>query len=467
VTQENTLLQTVLPEVDLPAEPPKRFTPTTMSVCEHCGDERLHSEGLWLVYSSYGNPAKEGFYCDSECAEEDGWITCESCEDWLPDSESQEFGYYHYCSDCWNENFFTCERCGCDEDKDEMNWTPDAEEYCNDCFREYYNCCDECNEFHHRDESVNLGGLILCEHCFSENHYSCDDCGEAVHCDDVCMSNDSCYCECCYQENQENHEDDDEGAIGDNYSTLNPTYNCVGRRRFGVELEYTECTNHANRPYFRDIYEHTGREYVSGIMYSDGGLEAVRDFAEYAKREGWTCATSGNRCGYHLHIDMRDLSVDQLKSIASAYIKTRGIWEACVAPWRKDGHRFSKFEYHDIETIRNCRDCADFRRLERDRFKFINWQAYSVHGTLEIRGHEGTLEPDEICNWIVAHTRFVDHVSNLDIDAVCNMFTGAHWKDFATVRRIIGDDVAKFYTAKARKHGKRMTLLADHTPFTG
>lgn len=454
------LLQQVLPGIDLPARPPKRFLPNTLMICATCGATHPFSEGLWLKIEQ-----DEDFYCDGDCALEDGWVLCESCGEWLAEDHAREYDYDHYCEDCWNESFFTCERCNCDESRDTMVITPEDEEWCDDCFQRHYELCGICNEYIPCDDACgDEHGNTYCQRCYNDNFTDCASCGNMLANDELCYHDDNgeYYCQSCYDE----LEDDSAGA---NYHTANPTYNNVGHRRFGVEFEYNECTHHANRPYFKDIHEYTGREYISGIMYSDGGLEAVRDFAEYADNQGWTIDNRGNaKCGYHLHIDCTDFSLNQIKSVAIAYIQSRRVWYALVAPWRETGHCYSKFEHYDLDKIRECTDKLAFKQMVRhDRYKFVNWNAYESHGTVEIRGHEATRNVDEICNWITAHTRFVDHVSQMGIDDICELFKGAAWHDFKPWKRIVGADIADFYRNKAERHGKRLTIVTNRLARVG
>lgn len=455
------LLQQVLPGVDLPILPPKRFLPDTPMVCATCGVKYPFSEGLWLKVEQ-----DEDFYCTGDCAIRDGWVSCESCGEWLAEDDAREYNDDHYCNDCWDESFFTCEKCDCDDSRDTMVTTPEDEGWCTDCFNLHYDRCDECDEYILCEDACNDEcGNTYCQSCYDDNFSNCVNCGDMFLNDDLHCANASgeYYCQSCYDE----LEDDDPG---ENYYTANPTYNNVGHRRFGVEFEYNECTHHANRPYFKDIPEYTGREYISSIMYSDGGLQVVRDFATYADGQGWTIDDNGpTKCGYHLHIDCTDFCLDQIKSVAAAYIQSRSVWYALVEPWRETEHSYSKFEHYNLNMIRDCATKSAFRQaVGNDRYKFINWNAYAEHGTVEIRGHEATRDVDEICNWITAHTRFVDHVSQMSIDDICKLFKGAVWRDFKPWKRIVGVDIADFYRDKAERHGNRLTIVTNrHAQLVG
>ena len=83
------------------------------SVCDHCGRRRANDDGIWI---------HDYFYCDSECAEADGWRCCERCGEW----EKED--------DCiWVEGagYYCCESCarsaGYDYDDYNNEWTDAGE----------------------------------------------------------------------------------------------------------------------------------------------------------------------------------------------------------------------------------------------------------------------------------------------------------------------------------------------------
>ena len=63
------------------------------SVCERCGSRVANDEGIWV---------HDYFYCDAECAENDGWRCCERCGEWEHENDSiyiEGVGYY-CCEGC-------------------------------------------------------------------------------------------------------------------------------------------------------------------------------------------------------------------------------------------------------------------------------------------------------------------------------------------------------------------------------
>jgi len=390
-------LQLPLPGVGLAPAPPVHYRDNDPMTCEECGEEYPYSEGIFI---DLGKSSK--WFCCIECANDAGWVECEGCNNWINEGDAEEVEWDYYCDDCFNDYFF---RCSC------------------------------CNEITVNDESYSgPDGSILCERCFCDNYTYCADCNEAVHNDDVIRRGDEYFCpDCCPDRSGEDY-------------TGSTTYVNVTERRFGVELEYAGGDRYECFDYFTNGTDHCGLELRSGILYGDGGLAAVRDLAEYAERHNWSMS---NECGYHLHLDCRTLCLDQLKGIAWGYARSHALWESFVDPFRANCD-YCCFRYptrDELERIESMQEWRDWCN-NLIRYRFVNWAAYTEHSTVEIRGHEGTLSPCEVCNWVTAHTRFSDHVQELNLTEIDTLFSGVIWRDFGVFREIVGNDIADFYANK-------------------
>lgn len=91
--------------------------------CERCGRRRANDDGIWVG---------DYFYCDSECAEEDGWRCCERCGEWVSENDAiwvEGVGYY--CSES------CAERAGYGHDTYYGEWV-DASDLGQTENREYY-----------------------------------------------------------------------------------------------------------------------------------------------------------------------------------------------------------------------------------------------------------------------------------------------------------------------------------------
>ena len=406
-------LQLVLPGVDMQPAPPVRYRPFDVLECHECGESCTFLEGVFIDLGAHSE-----YYCDDECANDAGWVICKGCDEWIKEDDCEDIDDGYFCDDCFNESYYRC---------------------------------NGCNDVCVLDESYSdPDGNMLCDSCFCDNYSYCQDCGEVVHNDDMVCRDDEFYCSSCDPGSSDH--------IGENYDG-STTYRDVTDRCFGVELEYSSASSSDHFDYFTNGTDHCGREFRSGILYGDGGLEAVRDLAEHAERNGWS---ANDACGYHLHLDCRGLELDQLKGAAWGYCRAHKLWEAFVNPFRATG-TYSKFIYPTRADLDRLDDMRDWRHWCDclQRYKFVNWNSYVNHTTVEIRGHEGTCIAHEVCNWITAHTRFFDYVKDLGFAEIDKLFSGVIWRDFDTFGSIVGRDISSFYSKQAEKHGRTVSIVKN------
>lgn len=92
------------------------------------------------------------------------------------------------------------------------------------------------------------------------------------------------------------------------------------------------------------------------------------------------------RCGIHIHLDMRDRDV---KKCFNNLVKLQEIMYKLV-PVNRRGNNYCK---------RNTTSSFDSEDRE-DRYFYVNAGAYDKHKTLEVRLHQNSLDYDELSNWI-------------------------------------------------------------------
>lgn len=207
-------------------------------------------------------------------------------------------------------------------------------------------------------------------------------------------------------------------------------YSKIGsKRRFGVELEYHECprsetTMRAIRDQVifgakADCSVRAG-EFVSPPLYGDEGIKECEIFGQVATENNFGV---GSGAGYHLHLDMTNESIDSLKRIALAYHYSKDFWLGVVPSHRRDftysmPHRYNRRQVLEVkDSYQHIQFCS-----RHTRYSWVNWQAYTRHKTLEIRHHETVKDSPSIVNWIIAHTRFCDAMSEMGIGRITRIF---------------------------------------------
>jgi hypothetical protein len=339
---------------------------TTM-VCHFCG-KRFPNETLRSYLC---------FTCCLDCAEHRGYFTCDKCGILELKSHLLELDDECFCSACASDyGYSRCVSCGT------YNVAAEVENgYCKDCLDKYFVHCDSCDDLIHKDDAEINNGVF------------CPECGDCEYLSKVCIESD--------------------------------TFDVIKSRRFyGLELETAGCDYtsllRANKAW-GSKYDGSivGKEFVTSKINGDAGARAVSNLYEVAINNRWTVDT---RCGYHLHLDMTNESVDGLKAITGAYAHTAGVWRRFVASSRVNNEWCRDNSFGDFESIATNHGWRTYCDTRGSRYQWLNWRAYLSHKTVEVRIHEGTLDYMAIVNWVKAHTSFVDWAARVGLEAVKKSF---------------------------------------------
>jgi hypothetical protein len=146
-------------------------------------------------------------------------------------------------------------------------------------------------------------------------------------------------------------------------------------------------------------------------------------------------------CGFHLHLDARNESDDSLLAAAYAYRATQELWFSFVDGDRDDNQYCHRTRW-DLDDLHD--HAGTFVRFILDntngRYEWLNLRAYTTHTTLEVRLHHASVDGEEICNWVKAHTRFMDWATTVGYDGVREALDGM---DYAEMFDFIADEVWK------------------------
>jgi len=351
-----------------------------------------------------------------------------------------------YCEDCHDELFTTCESCNKVIRRDNCLTSEGGDDYCHDCYYEIFTTCESCNcEIYREDSYCSEDGDSYCQSCYHDTYCHCELCGCELHNDAAINIDGDCYCENC--------------APAGNWRakrfTPSDEFEIIkSHRRFGIELETSACPDHA------EIEEDTvfgckddgsidGKEFVSPILSSDAGLEEIEKFCKLAKH-----FDVDGKCGFHIHLDMRDEDTEELKKIITAYLLTEQLWQSFVPQTRRENSYCRPASWNPAQVAR-VESTPDLLNLAHDRYYWLNLHALAEHGTLEIRLHTSTLDARKVCNWVKAHLQFVDYILAHGVE-----FPADLQSQFELLCEIWDDEfVADYYAGRASRFG---TIL--HVP---
>jgi hypothetical protein len=382
-------------------------------------------------------------------------ICCESCGDYVrtDDAKTSDRGDC-YCESCYDDKFVRCEGCGCEVRRDHSYSSDDGNDYCSDCYHENYTCCERCNcEVSTDDSYTDDDGNCYCETCYHDLYCHCESCDHEISNDDAICIDGNVYCESCAPSGGE--------WEAGNFRPVQSSRLVGSRRSFGVELETSACPDYEDlegRTIFgaKEDASISGKEFVSPILSTDAGLDAVNQFCALAVSNDFAV---DSKCGFHAHFDVRDLCTAQLKSVAYAYHRTYEAWAAFVSSSRRSNHycKAATWDSVDLHGISDMEGWQSFT-ARLDRYAWVNLHAYNKHGTFEVRLHNATLDGEKVCNWIKAHTRFIDGVRNKTFAEIDRMFGHTVESAFAGLAKLWDDtELTAFYAERAEKFGTTVT----------
>jgi hypothetical protein len=150
---------------------------------------------------------------------------------------------------------------------------------------------------------------------------------------------------------------------------------------------------------------------------------------------------------------MRQENDDSLFSAAYAYRITQELWHCFVNSRRRESSYSHSARWTCADLDGYAGTFRQFVRDEtRDRYEWVNLRAYNEHMTFEVRLHHGSLDEDEVCNWVKAHTRFVDWATTVGCDVVKEKLAGkSSSEQFDFIQREVWQDseLGHYYSEKS------------------
>lgn len=398
--------------------------------CENCEAPPATNEHN-LCKSCYQAEFIECEACQAEVANGDV-VTCDSGE--------------AFCEECYSENFTPCSDCGCEVANTDVVCSEGGEGYCASCYDDNFTTCEVCRcEVSNDDSICSEGGETFCESCYCDIYTRCDGCGCEVLIEECTHQDHGSYCEGCATDNIEID-------TPEFWSGSDKCKETGSLRKYGVELETSNSSGYVDwldQAAFGATEDGSvsGMEFVSAPLYGDDGLRAIRQFCQGAKLSHFQV---NNKCGFHLHVDLTNSTPAQRKAIALAYHYTREIWHKFIDSRRRDTF-YSKLNigYWDHKDIIEGYD----KPKASTRYIWVNWEAFDKHSTVEIRSHHGTVDAQEVCNWVKAHVKFIDVVSNMTVGQITHYFGNEDvTRQFAELSLIWEDaELSSFYGKKLER----------------
>jgi hypothetical protein len=136
-------------------------------------------------------------------------------------------------------------------------------------------------------------------------------------------------------------------------------------------------------------------ELVSPKLRGEAGLRQLETVCAALNSVG---ATVDSSAGLHVHHDMRNMDVDQIRTQVVAFVERQDLVWRMVAPSRRDNHYCGGWASNQVSALLRARNLREIGSVgPRGN---INLHAYPRHGSVEMRCHAGTTNFNKIRAWI-------------------------------------------------------------------
>lgn len=212
-------------------------------------------------------------------------------------------------------------------------------------------------------------------------------------------------------------------------------------RKFGVELEFisnitVERVEHAvhsvgerirtarsmarRRPYWHYKYDSSvssghygsGRELASPILKGETGIRRLSKVTQ-AIFEAWKAVRLGKltnqSCGLHVHVDVSDLTHEQMIRFVTVYLKAQPVVYQMISPYRATRWYCTPVQVtgSDWEVRLNRHGGTIPGRVREacfssfhEKYRGLSFRNYEGNGTVEFRMHEGTMNSARVESWV-------------------------------------------------------------------
>lgn len=155
-----------------------------------------------------------------------------------------------------------------------------------------------------------------------------------------------------------------------------------------------------------------GYELVSPPMAGEDGfyqITKVCDVLHQYELLGRVKVTQA--CGLHVHHDAGDFTTQAFRNLFINYMKYEHAFDSVMPGSRRgnvnqycqslNARAFDSMQ-EAIDCIKGCKTISNISdAFGNSRYYKLNVEAYTRHGTIEFRQHYGTINAEQIINWIV------------------------------------------------------------------
>ena len=150
-----------------------------------------------------------------------------------------------------------------------------------------------------------------------------------------------------------------------------------------------------------------GAELVSPILYGQEGVEQLEIMLNALNEHDISINVS---CGLHVHLGADNLSYDEIMVVMDRYSEYESLIDGIMPESRRgdSAHYARPINAGYVGRIKRNAKRKSSLAHAGDRYRKVNLESLSKHGTLEFRHHSGTSNFEKIVSWLSYLMSFVE-----------------------------------------------------------
>lgn len=243
----------------------------------------------------------------------------------------------------------------------------------------------------------------------------------------------------------------------------------MGDRRFGVEIELTfpgytsglqikealQAAGLRGWKVKRDgSLRGSGWEICSPPLRGPAGHESVRTACRVLRELGGEPDSS---CGLHVHHEIRDMGIAAVKRFVRLWHKNQEAINQLVSPSRRGRSYYCHpLSADEVAYLMHAPNMEQIHQYAPNRYRAMNLRSYPRLGTVEIRQHQGTCDPEKIVNWVLLVQGMLDlalRSDDADVQDGYGNRTANGLVSTLTIGERLAEEAAEFLRRRARDLG--------------
>lgn len=118
------------------------------------------------------------------------------------------------------------------------------------------------------------------------------------------------------------------------------------------------------------------------------------------------------RCGLHVHHDINDFTIEQIKNVYRLYNKYENNAIKSIMRKQRQNNGYCQPINYIMHSVESANTIEEFKNSVSGRYYTVNSKAYVKYGTIEFRHHHGTSDINEVLTWLEITHKIVEAAGN-------------------------------------------------------